>query len=52
MKNKLPAFKGGSIWFTTSISNLKERKRSTIGIKYTIKDSNGKIIFERGRNRY
>ena len=45
-ENKLPAFKGGSIWFTTSISNLGEEKGVPIGIKYTIKDSNGKIIFE------
>ena len=37
-ENKLPAFKGGSIWFTTSISNLGEEKGVPIGIKYTCFD--------------
>jgi hypothetical protein len=45
-QTKLPVSQGGSIWFTTSISNLGEKTGVDIGIKYTIKDSNGKIIFE------
>jgi hypothetical protein len=45
-QTKLPVTQGGSIWFTTSISNLGEKTGVNIGIKYTIKDSNGKIIFE------
>jgi hypothetical protein len=45
-ERKLPTVQGGSLWFTTSIYNLGEKKGIDINIKYTIKDSNGKIIFE------
>jgi hypothetical protein len=45
-EQKLPAYRGGSIWFKTSISNLGDAQNIPIKIKYTIKDSNGKIILE------
>ena len=45
-QNKLPVSQGGSIFFTTRISNLGAKTGVNIGIKYTIKDSNGKIVFE------
>ena len=45
-QTKLPVSQGGSIFFTTRISNLGAKTGVNIGIKYTIKDSNGKIVFE------
>ena len=43
---KLPVVEGGTLWFTTKIYNLGKEKGINIIIKYTIKDSNGKTIFE------
>jgi len=43
---RLPAFPGGYIFFKTTIYNLGENKSSNISLEYTIKDTNGKIIFQ------
>jgi hypothetical protein len=45
-EKRLPVVEGGAVWFTTTIYNLGDKKGIDINLKYTIKDSNGKIIYE------
>ncbi|MCX6751023.1 MAG: hypothetical protein NTZ83_06195 [Candidatus Pacearchaeota archaeon] len=45
-EEKLPATSGEYVFFKTIIYNLGETKGIDINIKYTMKDRNGKIIFE------
>jgi hypothetical protein len=45
-ESRLPARPGGYVLFKTMIYNLGENKNISIVIKYTIKDSYGKVIFE------
>lgn len=45
-QDKLPAHPGEYIYFKTTIQNIGEDEDLNINIKYTIKDTNGKVIFE------
>ena len=45
-KERLPVPPGGYLFFNTSIYKLDSAKEVEVSLKYTLKDSNGKIIFE------
>jgi hypothetical protein len=45
-KDKLPANPGSYLWFKTLIYNVGGEDEVEVFLKYTLKDSSGKIIFE------